>query len=280
MIGKLTALLLLCCGSSFGQMFVRIDTLDGSLDKPWLLLPPFWIPPFSIVPAAMWYFKKIAPGKGGSVVDFSMWISIATNLIPIITSKISILGDFTKPLVDSLTILIIMSIVLYIREDKLCTNSNTSNNSNAKPSIIRAVRNAALISGISSVLPMAVDFIPIIGTAISALSTISPTIGTLVSSTIKAGGTGFGVLLLNMYEASFTGTYCADSINGGLAFLVIMGSLGTSIGIEYFQNLQSSVVSGIIGTAMDTASGVVGNLTNNNYDNGDNGYNNGDYDGN
>jgi hypothetical protein len=33
---------------------------NGSLDKPWLLIPIFWIPPFSIVPTIMVYISIIA----------------------------------------------------------------------------------------------------------------------------------------------------------------------------------------------------------------------------
>jgi hypothetical protein len=39
--------------------------MKGSLDKSWLLLPFFWCFPFSLIPAGMIYFKKVADGQGG-----------------------------------------------------------------------------------------------------------------------------------------------------------------------------------------------------------------------
>ena len=45
-----------------GQLFVRIKYLNGSLDKPWLLLPPLNLIPFSIVPLYMVMRGKVKKG--------------------------------------------------------------------------------------------------------------------------------------------------------------------------------------------------------------------------
>ncbi len=78
---KTVDLLLNLFGFGIGQLIVRINTLDGSLDKPWLLLPPFWIFPLSIVPTVYIYLDKITKGKGGSPIDMSLYIIILGMII-------------------------------------------------------------------------------------------------------------------------------------------------------------------------------------------------------
>lgn len=53
----------------FGQLIARIFFLDGSLDKWWLLIPIFYIPPISFVAAIMIGLGLVAKGKGGKPYD-------------------------------------------------------------------------------------------------------------------------------------------------------------------------------------------------------------------
>jgi hypothetical protein len=56
----------------FGQLYVRIFSLNGSLDKMWLMF--FVGPPVSLVPALMMYFGSVSPGKGSKPYDNYMWL--------------------------------------------------------------------------------------------------------------------------------------------------------------------------------------------------------------
>jgi hypothetical protein len=87
-----------------GQLYGRVALLDCSLDKPWLLIPIFFFPPFSFIFAILMKMGKIKKGKCGKPYDWNM-------LIPIITRIVIML--FTMTAIDYITEdTIIKSIIL------------------------------------------------------------------------------------------------------------------------------------------------------------------------
>ena len=59
-----------------GQLFVRINYLNGSVDKSWTLFPLFLIPPFSFIPLIMMKLGWIKNGSGGKPYDSLIFIPI------------------------------------------------------------------------------------------------------------------------------------------------------------------------------------------------------------
>ena len=62
----------------FGQLYARINYLDGSLDLPFLFL--FATQPLSIVPAIAILFKVIKKGKSGKPYDTSILLPVFVNI--------------------------------------------------------------------------------------------------------------------------------------------------------------------------------------------------------
>lgn len=58
------------------QLYFRIFKLNGSLDKPWLLLPFFLIFPFSALPTFMMHYGYVKKGAGGPVHDNWMYLPV------------------------------------------------------------------------------------------------------------------------------------------------------------------------------------------------------------
>lgn len=63
------------------QLYARVEMLDGSLDHPWLLIPIFFIPPFSLIFAIMMKLGYINKGQGGKPYDWFMFIPVAIKFI-------------------------------------------------------------------------------------------------------------------------------------------------------------------------------------------------------
>lgn len=65
----------------FGQFFARIFYLDGSLDKWWLLIPIFYVPPFCLVPLIMILLGSVKKGKGGKPYDSYIYLPIGLIIV-------------------------------------------------------------------------------------------------------------------------------------------------------------------------------------------------------
>ncbi len=129
---KILQFLLTFLGSFVGQLIVRVTSLDGSLDKWWLLLPPISIPPLSLIPAYLIYSNNIKKGNAGSPYDLYMLIPAISSIIfgLIIEKKFNLKGPkgtLLKFLINFLSI----SFALYFRDIKKCisdTNNDTVDN--------------------------------------------------------------------------------------------------------------------------------------------------------
>ena len=78
---KLKDYLLLLLGGPFSQIYYRIIKARGSLSHKWLLIPLFWIPPFSAVP--LYYIAKNKLKKGSrpiKVMDILGFIAAGLTL--------------------------------------------------------------------------------------------------------------------------------------------------------------------------------------------------------
>ena len=112
-------------GSVVGQIFVRMTSLDGSLDKWWLLVPPLSVPPVSIIPAYLIYMNKVKKGHSGYPFDMYMFIpAICTVIVSILLEHIyknnGVYASIIKFSISFLT----LSLALYLRDFDICVKKS------------------------------------------------------------------------------------------------------------------------------------------------------------
>jgi hypothetical protein len=115
-------------GSFIGQLIIRITKLRGSLDKWWLLIPPFSIPPLSIIPAYLIYTNKIKPGQGTNPFDIYMFIPailsiITNNLLEHKFKQTGLIGSLIKFIVNFISVFF----ALYMRDNEVCVKKSKNN---------------------------------------------------------------------------------------------------------------------------------------------------------
>lgn len=192
-------------GFNIGQLYVRIKYLDGSLDKPWLLLPFFWFPPLSFVPAGFVFFDKIEKGKTGSPFEYSMLFAILSAvLVPLILDRIEFFEGFKGQLMKTIIMYLMVFISLYIRERNICKDNTDS---------FRIIRNVSIANVVSIIIPTLISFIPIFGTILTSIGLISDTMGSIIDGILKALSYMFVILILNMYQGTYLDKYCGDKEN-------------------------------------------------------------------
>jgi len=192
----------------FAQLFARISSLNGSLDKKWLLLPPFMIPPFSFIPAGMMYFGKVKEGSGGKPYDKFMLIPILTSFIFKILQESGIvsMGDLFNYFVFVLLPILISSIVFYIRSKNICGGSG---------SFLNSIQSSISMHGTSKLMETILGFVPVLGTVLNILSSMGP-LGIIVNSIIETVTMSISYILINMFTGDNLVQYCTGKINGGL----------------------------------------------------------------
>ena len=186
-----------------GQLWARVFWMNGSLDKPWLLIPIFWMPPFSLLPALMIYFGFVADGKGVNP-PYDWWM-----LVPIIVKFC--LGLLVSSLIDEPGFFSAF-IPLIIQ---LCVN--------AIPHYLRSVDNCgptfdhigktfidgAIENGVGDIAPTILKFIPFVGAffrLLSRLPLIGPLMDKIICSIMYAGS----YILVNMVnEGTDIAAFCA-----------------------------------------------------------------------
>jgi hypothetical protein len=206
-MGILTQTIITAFGFNIGQLYVRINNLDGSLDKPWLLLPFFWIPPLSFVPAGFVFFNKIEKGSTGSPFEYSMLFAILSAIfVPIILNKIEYFSDgsLKTKVLGTLIMYISVFISLYLRENNICKDNVDS---------FRILRNVSIANVVSIIIPTFIYFIPIFGNILSVIGLISDTMGTIIDGVLKGLSYMFVILILNMYQGTYLDKYCGDKEN-------------------------------------------------------------------
>lgn len=160
--GELTASLFI----PMAQLYFRIVKFNGSLDKPWLLLPFFLIFPFSILPTLMMNWGWVKKGKGESVYDNWMYLPIVFYVI------YNLFLNYLKSDFDILFRLVglFISILIpyFIREYNNCKKLGLNQLANI-------FSNSALVLGVSYLcLPLIqiLGYIPLIGLLFSLLGKI------------------------------------------------------------------------------------------------------------
>lgn len=193
----------------FSQLFIRIFSLDGSLDKPWLLIPIFYILPFSLVPGYFMWRNKIKPGEGGKPIDWYVIIPIITSLL---MKYITTTFGMNKILafILKLIIPILSAIVAYYIRDSI----NCKKRENIPVPFMKTVFNGISVQSISGlsnfILQIILPFIPFIGSAIRVIQRL-PLIGGLFNYIMYVLFYITTYAIVNMINGVDAKKYCSKS---------------------------------------------------------------------
>lgn len=211
----------------FSQLFIRIFKMEGSLDKPWLLIPIFDIPPFSLVFTLMGYFGKLKKGKGGNPLDWFLLPILIVNIATVVLVDMFIENTYLAMALKILIPLILSSILAYVRDIFKCqkaTKTIAKNPLKSIGSVLLPQTIATLLTGIiSTILPIAFKFVPVIGQMFWVISMFAsmflPQIGTIFYYITHTLLYGLSYILTNMFNATDIAGYCSGSM--GIAGIVV-----------------------------------------------------------
>lgn len=114
-------------GGIMSQLFFRLNDFNGSLDRWWLMLPIFWFPPFSAIPAYYISRRKIKKGNVKiQTFNLNILIAISGSLISLLLKSIS--RNFYINIISELLPLITLFIGYYLKDCNKCINDTGNNN--------------------------------------------------------------------------------------------------------------------------------------------------------
>ena len=143
-----------------GQIIGRFIYLDGSLDKPWLLL--FGIPPLTLVPALFMMFGLIKKGKGGKPWDYYVLIPIIINIITgFIFKNYGIKGQVIR------YILLLLSFIFiyWLKSKKTCKGSAR---------YTKIITDSLITYILMEVMKIVLEYVPLIGIVIKVIQKTIP----------------------------------------------------------------------------------------------------------
>lgn len=180
------------------QLLVRIFSMNGSLDKPWLLL--FMFPILSAVPAGMMATGNVADGEGGVPYDNNMMIAPIIYSIGMLFSifgqfggkKLSGFSKFTVLLLQSIFPLIGSYITFFLRDKAGCEKA---------PPFHEPIFSAISTHGLAQLSTQMIGFVPFVGPALNKV--------------IKEGGIGGQFINFYIYTTVYLMVYTImNMING------------------------------------------------------------------
>jgi hypothetical protein len=201
------------------QVYFRLIKLNGSLDKPWLLLPFFLMFPLSILPTFMIHFGMLKPGAGGPVYDNYMYIPVIFYVLFNMFLE-NLESDFDM-ILRLAGVFAVSIIPYYLREARNCKAMGMNQMANV-------LSNAALVLGVTQMCFGAMQiasFLPLVGTAFSLL-------GMLREIPVIGEGLIFALWYLPAYmfinvfnSAGGLGKYCGRQNH----WMILIGGLVASV---------------------------------------------------
>lgn len=191
--GKLQILdyVALVLGGPFSQIYYRLTRLNGSLDKPWLLFPLFWILPFSAVPT--YYISKNKLKKGSAKIKLFNLL----GLLPMGGAFLSYMITTMYPdfkFISTLPTLISAMIAFYIKDRKRCRSKKFIKKTK------RSLHSAMMMMSISILF----HFI------VMGLSKVTPVIGPMFEAFYSSPFVGNTIFMFMIY-VSFLLTSMIDN---------------------------------------------------------------------
>jgi hypothetical protein len=173
-----------------------------------MLLPFFWIPPLSAIPAFGAYWGYIKPGSGGEPpYDWYMLIPIVAKLV---------LGFFASSLIEDYGIIVsFLLLLLQLGLTSLPHVFRTLRGCKEKSftftamNFLKAFIDGSIENGIADIFPTVLQFIPFVGTFLGILEMI-PIIGDMSNELIWIIGYVASYVILNMVNqaSSFNKQIC------------------------------------------------------------------------
>jgi hypothetical protein len=193
----------------FGQLCMRIFKLNGSLDKPYLLFPLFFIPPFSFIPVIMAKLGMIKKLKdAGSPIDIYI-------LIPIIFRFILIL--FMAQITNGMELFKQVGLIMIALFATNMIRSYTTRNCdkvgghNIFGNIMKSSIDSMAEYSIGVLSTFLILFVPFIKPIFETINLLKiPYMHQIIDSTIWGLGVGSGYLLVNMFDSNYDSAvdYC------------------------------------------------------------------------
>lgn len=181
-----------------GQVYIRAFSFAGSLDKPWLLVPIFGMPPLSLVTLFIFWFGGISDGPGGEAIDW--WITIpmvSYTLASILIRRGSFLKFGVKKELILCAICCISSMITFAVRDFIQCRKN-GNSYNFFQSICDGIIATGFLYGFALVWA-ALAFVPVLGEGIEVINMI-PVIGPCVAGLFELFGYMNGYMIVNMCD--------------------------------------------------------------------------------
>jgi len=237
-----------------GQLITRVFWLNGSLDKIWLFLPVFAMPPLNFMVNLMMQQGWIKRGElKKSPIDKSVFeIGILSVLLP------SLITAYSEGLVSSTVNTLIIFFALFVGYTYIhYTRMKDDCQSNGKePNYYRSMEFAGYAAGITGVAPliiMALGFVPYIGKALTTMidipttvfGAISPMLGSFFENGVYATFTCSFYVIYLMWNSTIINEYCAEPSMMALRVAIAIGTAGA--GAIMANNMLSSAMDGIMG---------------------------------
>jgi hypothetical protein len=188
----------------FGQLIMRLNKFGGSLDKPYLLLPFFFFPPFSIIPVLMAKFGMLKKSKIENIIDIYIVIPIIFRFILIFT--MALIGNFGGPLLQISLILISLIAINMYRSS--INDTCKKNDAPITNKIIKNVADSMAEYSIGILTVAMIYFIPFINIFLDLIGSIPfpiiGNIGKVMNATFWSIGLVAGYVIVHMYDATFS----------------------------------------------------------------------------
>lgn len=210
----------------FAQIYARIVWLNGSLDHLWTMIPIFWFPPFSLVPALMMKFGKIDKGDSKSKpYDKYMWIPMLSRIFlgPLLGMIVNMMGGSSDSMIfyiiNFLLQIFMIMIPNMIRFKKDCLSLSGNG-------VGKSMVDAVIAHGVGEIVPVLMSYLPFIGTAFSMLRGL-PFIGGAIDGIMASLGFAVAYIFINMINGNDIKKYCATGFFGSgksdyISFIIII----------------------------------------------------------
>ena len=223
---KMIAVLLTTVIPFFGQIIARISYLNGSLDKPWLLL--FGIPPLTLIPALMMMFGLIKKGKGGKPWDYYILIPIILNIIMgFVLKKYGIKGQIIKYVV----LLLSFFFIYWLRSKKLCKNKSARFTKILTDSLITYI--------LMEVMKIVLEYVPFIGIMIKVITKTIP-YGYLILDAFSIFCVYIITNMINSSSSNFCKTTTKNKYIGILILISIMITYKNYLSLKKNNNIETN----------------------------------------
>jgi len=218
-----------------GQLYARVAKFKGSLDKWWLMFPLALFPPLSFIPMTLMKYGYVADGNGADPVDKIMLLPIIAKFIlpfimPYLIDKESRVVNIIVGFIFKL--ILVMLCNLYRRYEN-CNKTITVD------SVGKAGIDSVIATSVGDVVPIAMNYVPIVGTLYSIMSFI-PVIGNpnVLDSIFWTVGFGATYVLINMFNQVNMEKLCTTPFTGNLEdkipFYTAIIALIVAHGFNYF----------------------------------------------